>query len=83
MTVTPPVIFGGAVLIGLAVALSFWVSPVIAIPLLVIGLAVVAILGLGRAREEAGQVGALRDRGELDKPEDHFTERDRQTLVEP
>jgi len=83
MTVTPPVILGGGLVIGLAVVLSFWISPVIAIPLLVIGLGIVAVLGMGRAREETGQVGELRDRGELEKPEDHFTERDRETLVEP
>jgi hypothetical protein len=84
MTVTPPAIFVGAVVIGLAVALSFWISPVIAIPLLVIGLAVVAVLGLGRARNEADPVQKeKRDRGELNKPDDHFTERDRETLVEP
>jgi hypothetical protein len=83
MTITPPVILAGGVVIGLAVVLSFWISPVIAIPLLVVGLGVVALLGLGRAREEAGKVSQMRERGELEKPEDHFTERDRETLVEP
>ena len=70
-------------MIGLAVVLSFWISPVIAIPLLMIGLGAVALLGLGRAREESGRVRKIREAGELRKPEDHFTERDRETLVEP
>ena len=80
MTITPPVMFVGAIVVGLAVVLSFWISPVIAIPLLVVGLGIVALLGLGRAREETGSVQQMRDQADSS---DHFTERDRETLVEP
>jgi hypothetical protein len=79
MTITPPVILGAGFAIGLAVALSFWISPVIAIPLLVLGIGVIGLLDLQRRRRHARELHEFRDEAKTEKVE--FTERDQQTLT--
>jgi Flp pilus assembly protein TadB len=68
------------ILLGLVVAaLSLAGAVIVAIPVAIIGIGMMAALDLNRRREQAKQVHDFREDAKTDKVD--FSERDQQTLV--
>jgi predicted membrane protein len=71
-------IVGGFVL-GL-IAFSFVIgAPIFAVPLVLVGVGVIAAVDFQRRRKQAKQLGGFREEAKAEQVE--FTERDKQTLV--
>ena len=68
-----------ALVLGLVVSAFIFGSPIVAVPVVVVGIGVFALLEMRRRRTQSGSLKEFRDEAQADEVE--FTARDKQTLA--